>query len=218
MMAALHFARSFAYKERHEEIAAQERVKLIASLPQNPTLIAMWEEVYGDQPTSRAIAELVDENWGERFGPNSVFAMEQMARYFNLALDHFGPLHVQALRPTGRAKFVLGDCALVIAKADGSIVGARRLALKQADRQFLPLGPSLAVMFTSRDEGDLDIGDSYVQSLNRFTWEASGRQVIAHPDTDLKPSMAATDWMPKVGRNEPCSCGSGRKAKRCHQI
>jgi preprotein translocase subunit SecA len=28
--------------------------------------------------------------------------------------------------------------------------------------------------------------------------------------------MAAGDTVPKVGRNEPCPCGSGKKYKNCH--
>jgi hypothetical protein len=217
MMAALHFARSFAFKDRHEVIADEQRRKMLASLPGDATFQRMWREAYGAPPSARDIAALVNEGWDERFGPNSVFAMEQMARYYNLALDYIGPLHVQALRTIASAEFILGDCALVVARSDGTAIGARRLALRDADRLFLPLSPRLGVMFTSHDEGDVDIGDAYVQSLNRFTWEASGSHVIAHPASDLGHSLERTGWMPKVGRNLPCPCGSGRKAKRCHQ-
>lgn len=218
MMAALHFARSYAYKERHVLLAEEERTKLVSSLHGEPGLGPIWEEAFGERPTPESIARIVDDNWEEKIGPNSVFAIEQMARYYNKALDHFGPLRVQALHATGRADLVLGDSALVIAMADGSTIGARHLALKDADRQFLPIGRRLAVMFTSQAHSDLEIGDSVVQMINMFTWSAAGRQVIAHPNTDLGVSLATTGWQPKVGRNEPCTCGSGLKAKRCHLV
>ena len=216
MMAALHFARSYAYKERHEDLASEQRARLIESLPHGPSVVQMWEEEYGVPPTAESVAEVLDENWAEKIGPNSAFAMMQMTSYYNQALDHLGPLHVQAAVPTGRAEFLLGDCALVIARADGSKIGGRFLALKDADRLLLPIAPRLAVLFTSSDEGDQLVDDAAVQSINRFTWDAAGRQALAHPDTDLGWSLMATSWLPKVKRNEPCLCGSGLKSKRCH--
>jgi preprotein translocase subunit SecA len=38
-------------------------------------------------------------------------------------------------------------------------------------------------------------------------------------DGDARPdiaALAAAAAMPKVGRNEPCPCGSGKKYKQCH--
>ena len=34
--------------------------------------------------------------------------------------------------------------------------------------------------------------------------------------TDLAPSAPAEPFRPRVGRNDPCPCGSGRKYKKCH--
>lgn len=31
-----------------------------------------------------------------------------------------------------------------------------------------------------------------------------------------RPASAASQTIPRVGRNEPCPCGSGRKYKLCH--
>lgn len=35
------------------------------------------------------------------------------------------------------------------------------------------------------------------------------------PEAPMKP-VAGREPMPKVGRNDPCPCGSGRKWKHCH--
>jgi preprotein translocase subunit SecA len=49
-----------------------------------------------------------------------------------------------------------------------------------------------------------------------------GNVTYTHPNEDgsvsqeAGPSTAAADAIPKVGRNEPCPCGSGRKYKNCH--
>ena len=34
--------------------------------------------------------------------------------------------------------------------------------------------------------------------------------------TAVAQAYAGTDAMPKVGRNDPCPCGSGKKFKQCH--
>lgn len=38
----------------------------------------------------------------------------------------------------------------------------------------------------------------------------------AGPRTVQKPAPAIAAAVPKVGRNEPCPCGSGKKYKQCH--
>ena len=35
-------------------------------------------------------------------------------------------------------------------------------------------------------------------------------------DAYLKPTPPAEPFQPRVGRNRPCPCGSGRKYKKCH--
>jgi preprotein translocase subunit SecA len=32
----------------------------------------------------------------------------------------------------------------------------------------------------------------------------------------MASSRSATGGVPKVGRNDPCPCGSGKKYKQCH--
>ena len=46
------------------------------------------------------------------------------------------------------------------------------------------------------------------------------RFVRSAPDVEVKPPVAARPSSPlvrgpKIGRNEPCSCGSGKKYKKC---
>lgn len=46
--------------------------------------------------------------------------------------------------------------------------------------------------------------------------EASPRLPV-QPQEKRQPSVPAA-VLPRVGRNDPCPCGSGRKAKHCHQV
>jgi preprotein translocase subunit SecA len=45
-----------------------------------------------------------------------------------------------------------------------------------------------------------------------FQPEEASRPVEPSPTTPVEPYRRAN---PKVGRNEPCPCGSGRKFKKC---
>ena len=67
--------------------------------------------------------------------------------------------------------------------------------------------------------------DSVEQSLresSRF-YKINGRWVYSRKDSTLPPVPAATQKKPKtvvrseakIGRNDPCSCGSGKKYKKC---
>ncbi|HVF58652.1 MAG TPA: SEC-C metal-binding domain-containing protein [Thermoanaerobaculia bacterium] len=42
----------------------------------------------------------------------------------------------------------------------------------------------------------------------------SARAHDAHLGTST--STRHPDWGPRIGRNDPCPCGSGRKFKKCH--
>jgi SEC-C motif-containing protein len=75
----------------------------------------------------------------------------------------------------------------------------------------------LAILVTERgtasdSEGVVEFAAYYrggqLHERSRFVKE-DGRWFYV--DGDILPSLAAT----KVGRNDPCSCGSGRKFKRC---
>ena len=58
------------------------------------------------------------------------------------------------------------------------------------------------------------------QALQRYIAEYNlrlmGRNLSAQPDLrDLSPPMPIVEQSPKIGRNAPCPCGSGRKYKKC---
>ncbi len=58
---------------------------------------------------------------------------------------------------------------------------------------------------------DTDIPDEEEQALLR--------EMIKEVTRRLRPDLVAetkAEPVPRVGRNDPCPCGSGRKYKRCH--
>lgn len=52
------------------------------------------------------------------------------------------------------------------------------------------------------------------EALRRFEANASLREFIMPMEIQPTPKQMARR-PPKVGRNEPCPCGSGKKFKRC---
>ena len=54
--------------------------------------------------------------------------------------------------------------------------------------------------------------------------QAADEPVRSHPRTDAAARVGGDDAVvktvrhdePKVGRNDPCPCGSGKKYKKCH--
>ena len=59
-------------------------------------------------------------------------------------------------------------------------------------------------------EAALDARERNLEARERRL-RAFERQIRTEPSS-LRPS----DWVTKVGRNDPCPCGSGFKYKRCH--
>ncbi|MHB8950106.1 MAG: SEC-C metal-binding domain-containing protein, partial [Rhodoferax sp.] len=41
-------------------------------------------------------------------------------------------------------------------------------------------------------------------------------ETVTDEETFRKKSTIAGSSVPRVGRNEPCPCGSGKKYKQCH--
>ena len=216
LLAALHFARSYAFRALHDELSEAERKRANTLLPADPELLRLWWETYDAEPAPGDIEALINDRFPEAVGPQSAFAVEQMAAFFNRAIDRLGQLQVQAVTPLDRqVQFVLGDSPFVLHSTDRSLVGSGELALMDAERLFLPLSPHLGVFFTSSTEPDVAAPSPIIQRLNELTWRAAREQVIAHPATDLTDALARTEWARKVGRNDPCACQSGRKSKAC---
>ncbi len=81
--------------------------------------------------------------------------------------------------------------------------------------QYWGMGKSF--MMQARAEG-VDTQDE--QAMQRYIAECNlrrmERNLSAQPDIrDLSPPMPILEQSPKIGRNAPCPCGSGRKYKKC---
>jgi preprotein translocase subunit SecA len=46
--------------------------------------------------------------------------------------------------------------------------------------------------------------------------KATASQPSARPQAARKPVAPVKNMGPKLGRNDPCWCGSGKKYKKCH--
>ncbi len=63
------------------------------------------------------------------------------------------------------------------------------------------------------DTQDEQAMQRYIAEYNLRRME---RKLSAQPDIrDLSPPMPIVEQLPKIGRNAPCPCGSGRKYKKC---
>ncbi len=60
------------------------------------------------------------------------------------------------------------------------------------------------------------VGDAAVASAAAARQAAMGAARTGSDDNDATPAQPIRRDMPKVGRNEPCPCGSGKKFKNCH--
>ena len=65
-----------------------------------------------------------------------------------------------------------------------------------------------------------DAMESRGESIANVTYSAPTETGEVETTVDLETvrdaSLAAADQVPRVGRNDPCPCGSGKKYKQCH--
>jgi preprotein translocase subunit SecA len=57
------------------------------------------------------------------------------------------------------------------------------------------------------------------ESITNVTYSApseTGDVQTTTAASTFEPRMASASDVPRVGRNEPCPCGSGKKYKHCH--
>lgn len=73
------------------------------------------------------------------------------------------------------------------------------------------LSPDGSLAFASVGEGTAAYL-AYVKSLTRAALE---RQLVPTVNPSRRLLTERSD-APKLGRNEPCPCGSGKKYKKCH--
>jgi uncharacterized protein YecA (UPF0149 family) len=57
-----------------------------------------------------------------------------------------------------------------------------------------------------------------LEDLHRSLPFKAGEEPIFLPKWQIAPKSKSLIVPPKVGRNEPCPCGSGRKFKRCCNV
>ena len=76
----------------------------------------------------------------------------------------------------------------------------------------LSLGPNIR---KSLQTGEMDIEDFRKQILTMEMPSEAMRFDLLKQLADIKPSAPQPEKQKKVGRNDPCPCGSGKKYKRC---
>ena len=74
------------------------------------------------------------------------------------------------------------------------------------------LGPNIC---KSLQNGEMDIEDFRKQILTMELPNEAIRFDLLSQLADIKPPIAQPEKQKKVGRNDPCPCGSGKKYKRC---
>lgn len=67
----------------------------------------------------------------------------------------------------------------------------------------------------SLQTGEIDIEDFRKQILTMELPSEAMRFDLLKQLADIKPSAPQKEKQKKVGRNDPCPCGSGKKYKRC---
>ena len=76
----------------------------------------------------------------------------------------------------------------------------------------LSLGPNIR---KSLQTGEMDIEDFRKQILTMGLPSEAMRFYLLRQLADIKPPGTQPEKQKKVGRNDPCPCGSGKKYKRC---
>ena len=76
----------------------------------------------------------------------------------------------------------------------------------------ISLGPNIR---KSLQTGEMDIEDFRKQILTMELPSEAMRFDLLKQLADIKPSALQSEKQKKVGRNDPCPCGSGKKYKRC---
>ncbi len=107
---------------------------------------------------------------------------------------------------------ILGDTSSLVETVRG---WADTIVANGMNPQYWGMGKSFTMQ--ARADG-VDTQDE--QAMQRYMVEYNlrrmGRKLSAQPDLrDLSPPMSIVEQSPKIGRNAPCPCGSGRKYKKC---
>jgi len=65
-----------------------------------------------------------------------------------------------------------------------------------------------------------DLARSHLENINYqhadFNPNLAPEELLSLPPADQRANAPQVNDLPKVGRNDPCPCGSGKKFKQCH--
>ncbi|MDP2751178.1 MAG: preprotein translocase subunit SecA [Rhodocyclaceae bacterium] len=73
----------------------------------------------------------------------------------------------------------------------------------------------MTVEIRSQEQIDA-VPQPHAQVENVQYHHANYDEVLGHAEAEKKPAQPIQRSLPKVGRNDPCPCGSGKKYKHCH--
>ena len=76
----------------------------------------------------------------------------------------------------------------------------------------ISLGPNIR---KSLQNGEMDIEDFRQHILTMELPSEAIRFDLLKQLADIKPPVVQQEKQKKIGRNDPCPCGSGKKYKRC---
>jgi preprotein translocase subunit SecA len=86
--------------------------------------------------------------------------------------------------------------------------------LEEAAEQYEEKGSHLENV--SFQHADFEEGGAAAAAVAASATTQMINQAMAYGDDTTVATRVATDDVPKVGRNDPCPCGSGKKYKNCH--
>lgn len=112
--------------------------------------------------------------------------------------------HNGAMTTSAKLNLRLPPAVMQAARAEAEAMGISLNAyIGQAVMNYLP--------YTRRTRKSWDRPQQVVRARGGGEGgQANARERVGQPDPPRLPSNA------RVGRNDPCPCGSGRKAKHCH--
>lgn len=192
-LAAMCFARGSAFQTVHEELIEAHREELAGRFEDNPDALRIFETEYGRPPHPGELTALASDRSRAMQDSRELY-ITSVINMFNQAFEILAPHRVQLVWPASqRLEFVIGDSPLILWHTDGRVSPLEGLALREAERVFMPVGRRLLALFTHTPFEDCPLTDEQVVELNRHIWRASFRFVGAHPSSRVKYCLGRHD-------------------------
>lgn len=193
VLAAIHYVRTEAFFRMHLRILDQVVDGNRRALAENARAIEALTADLGRPPRPAELEERFDQI-AAAFSEGRCVFVKSMEESYHKTLAILAKLEVQVVWPRdGLPDFVFGDQALVHYDRGGRVSMLGGLALGDAHRAFLPLGPRRLALFSAQHCPDTDIPLRTVLELNEKTWQATVRFVGASPLTNLSRSLHRWD-------------------------